>query len=150
MRFIKKLAFAVLALAALSLLTAAPATASPVVYAVTAAGEVAEAPQFTIPAVPAVILLVLQFISPYITSAFVAFNFTSAVKKLVAVIVSFVLAAAVLLVSLWVGWIPADTSPLGIVTLVLLGLGVQQAAYALLFKESADELSKNVGVGKLN
>lgn len=105
---------------------------------------------FSIPVVPAVILLVLQFISPYITSAFVAFNMSSATKKLVAVIVSFVLAAVVLLVSLWVGWIPTDTSPLGIVTLVLLGLGIQQAAYGLLFKESADELSKSFGVGKLN
>lgn len=150
MRFIKKLTFAVLALVSLSLFAVVPAAANPIVHAVTAAGDVVVAPQFEIPVVPAVILLVLQFVSPYITSLFVAFNFSSTAKRIVAVVVSFVLAAVVLLVSLWVGWLPVDTSPLGIVTLVLLGLGVQQAAYSLLFKESADELSKNVGVGKLN
>lgn len=103
--------------------------------------------EFEIPVVPAVILLVLQFISPYIVSLFSNFQWAPGQKKLVAVIVSFVLAAVVLLVSLWVGWLPADLSPLGIVTLVLLGLGIQQAAYGLIFKESADDVMRTKGVG---
>lgn len=96
--------------------------------------------EFAIPVIPGAILVVLQFLSPYVVSVFANFNWDAKTKKAVAVVISFILAAVVLVVSWLVGWVPQDTTPLGIVTLVLLGLAVQQAAYALILKRSADAL----------
>lgn len=120
------------------------ATVSPVLSIAVAA----DAPVFEIPVVPASILVLLNIASPYIVSFFAYFNWPSATKKIVAVVVSFVGSAAVLVVSLIVGWIPQDFTPLGWVTLFVLGLGIQQSFYGLIFKESADAFSKTVGFNK--
>jgi len=103
---------------------------------------------FIIPAIPPVLLLVLNFFSPYLVSIFTAVEWSPNAKKAVAIVVSFVVSAAVIALALWVGWVPLDSSPIGIVTLVAIGLLLQQSAYRNFIKESADVVQETVGVGK--
>lgn len=103
---------------------------------------------WVLPTLPPVLMLVLNFVSPYIVSVFASFEWSASAKKVTAVVVSFVISAAVLLLALWVGWVPYDPSPIGIVTLVAMGLLLQQIAYKNFFQESATTVMKTVGVGK--
>lgn len=147
MRKLKILVAMLIVALGLSFMATAPAAASSL-FAVSAAGEVSIVPAFEIPVVPAAILLLLQLVSPYVVSFFAAFTWSPNTKKAAAAAVSFLLSAAVLVIALVVGWLPADFTPLGIVTLVVLGLGVQQLAYGMLFKQSADQVMKTVGLNK--
>lgn len=102
---------------------------------------------WVIPTIPPVLLVVLNFVSPYLVSLFTSFEASANTKKIVALVVSFVISALVIVLALWVGWIPLDGSPIGIVTLVAIGLLVQQVAYKNFLEKSATEVMKANGVG---
>jgi hypothetical protein len=142
--FRKVVVAALVALAGV-LLVSAPAYAASTVFVVASDGVVSE---WVIPSIPPVLLIVLNFVSPYIVSVFSAFTWSPNAKKVTAVIVSFVISGGVIAIALWAGWVPLDNSPVGIITLVGLGLVLQQTAYDKFFKDSATEVMKTVGVGK--
>lgn len=102
---------------------------------------------WVIPTIPPVLLIVLNFLSPYIVSVLTSASWSASTKRTVALVTSFVVSAAVVALSLWVGWLPADTSPIGIVTISAIGLLMQQVAYKNFLPASADYVQKHVGVG---
>ena len=104
---------------------------------------------FVIPTIPPVLLVVFNFLSPYIVSLLTSFEASANTKKIVAIVVSFVVSILVIVLALWVGWIPLDNSPIGIVTLVAIGLLVQQVAYKNFLEKSATDVMKGVGVGAI-
>jgi hypothetical protein len=101
--------------------------------------------EITIPVIPAGFAVLLNFFSPYIVSLVGDYDWAGRWKKLVAVLVSLILTVVVFLAAWAFGaWTP-DLSPPGLATTVLLALATQQAAYGLVFKESADEVMRTKG-----
>ncbi|MGE0399955.1 MAG: hypothetical protein AB7T06_24785 [Kofleriaceae bacterium] len=164
MKYLRKMLATLAVAGALTVGIAAPAvavelvSASPVVAAEALAGSphaqlvlaVADSSivnDWVIPAIPPVLLLVLNFVSPYFVSLLNALTkaVSANVKRVIAVIVSFVLSGGVIGVAIWAGWVPLDNSPNGIITLVALGLVLQQTAYERFLKESANALAERAG-----
>lgn len=104
---------------------------------------------WTLPALPAVLVVVLNFVSPYVVSLLSAWSWTPTAKKIVAVVTSFVVSGAIIAIALWVEWMPLDTTPIGIVTLFVIGLLLQQVAYKNFLQDSATELMRTHGIGKV-
>lgn len=102
---------------------------------------------WVLPTIPPVLLVLFNFLSPYVVSVLTSFEAPAKVKKVVAVIVSFLISFLLIWVALWVGWVPWDSSPIGIVTLVVIGLLVQQVAYKNFLENSATELMRARGIG---
>ena len=100
--------------------------------------------EIEIPAVPVGVLVLLQFFAPYAIAIVTNSRWPAAQKKLVAIVVSVLLATVVLAFAWWMGYtLPAWP------VLILLGLVVSQASYALVTKDlGADTVQKSVGVGK--
>jgi L-lactate permease len=95
-----------------------------------------------IPTIPAGILLLLNFFSPYATAVVISPRWSAAQKKIAAIVVSLLLTAVVLLVSWWLG---AELPSWPV--LFLLAVVVSQASYALVTKQSADALASSTGTG---
>ncbi|TQL46663.1 hypothetical protein FB562_2187 [Homoserinimonas aerilata] len=95
-----------------------------------------------IPAIPAALTLLLNFFAPYATALVVDPRWSAGQKKIVAIAVSIVLAALVILFALWMGWVlPAWP------VLILIGILVSQASYDLVTKRTADQLAVTAGTG---
>lgn len=93
--------------------------------------------EIAIPAVPVGVLVLLNFLAPYATALVVQPQWETRYKKIVAVVVSLVLAAVVLVLS-YVGFgEPVPAWP----ALLLLAVVVSQASYDLVLKKSADTLT---------
>src|SRR5690606_17150756 len=92
--------------------------------------------EFEIPTVPAAIILLLNFISPYFVDLLNGVKATPTRKKVLATILSFGVSVALIVVALLVGIIPADFSPQGWLFLLLIGLGTQQASFGLFWKDT--------------
>lgn len=103
---------------------------------------------WVIPTIPPVLLIVLNFLSPYIVSFFTSVEWSASTKKTVALVTSFVVSGLVVALSLWVGWLPADTSPIGIVSVAAIGLLMQQVAYKNFIPDSAEYVRSHAGVGR--
>jgi len=97
-----------------------------------------------IPAVPVGVLVLLNFFAPYAIAVVTNPRWPAAQKKVVAIVVSLVLAAAVLLVAFLGFGLPIPAWP----ALLLLAVVVSQASYALVTKNTADATARAVGVGK--
>ena len=94
--------------------------------------------EIAIPVIPAGITLLLNFFAPYATALVVQPAWSPARKKIVAVVIALLLAAAVLaLVFLGFG-IPIPAWP----QLLLLSVLVSQASYDLVLKRTADQLAQ--------
>jgi len=91
-----------------------------------------------IPAVPAGVLVLLNFFAPYATSLVVQPWWPTAAKKWVAIGVALVLSAVVLLIAFFGFGEPVPSWPV----LLLLGIVVSQTSYDLILKGSADDLTK--------
>lgn len=105
---------------------------------------------WVIPTIPPILLMVLNFLSPYIVSLLTSYEATPKAKKIVAILVSFVISILVIVIALWVGWIPWDGSPIGIVTLIVIGLLLQQVAFKNFIGTSATAIMKTAGVGAIS
>lgn len=90
-----------------------------------------------IPAIPVGVMVLLNFFAPYATSLVLQSWWPSAAKKWVAIAVSLVLAAVVLLIAFFGFGEPIPSWPV----LLLLAVVVSQASYSLLLKQSADKLT---------
>jgi hypothetical protein len=95
-----------------------------------------------IPTIPVGILVLLNFFAPYATAVAIDPRWPAARKKLVAIVVSVVLAVVVILFAWWLGS-PIPAWPV----LVLLAVVISQASYALIVKQSADALASSTGTG---
>lgn len=98
-----------------------------------------------IPAIPAGVLVLLNFLAPYATSLVVQPWWHGAAKKWVAIAVSLVLAGVVLLIAFFGFGLAVPSWPV----LLLLGIVVSQASYDLVLKESADHLTLKTSKGAL-
>lgn len=99
--------------------------------------------ELVIPAIPAGVVILLNFFAPYATSIVINPRWPSTAKKWVAIAVSLVLAAIVLLIAFFGFEVEIPSWP----TLLLLAVVVSQASYALVTKSTADTLARTVGVG---
>lgn len=100
-------------------------------------------PEFALPAIPAVITLLLNFFAPYAVALVIDPAWPARYKKFVAIVTSLVLTALVILFAVLVGGITVPAWPI----LVLLAIAVAQASYDLILKRSADALSNALGTG---
>jgi len=98
--------------------------------------------EIAIPAIPAGVLLLLNFFAPYATSLVVKPNWSTKAKKVAAIVVALVLAALVLLLAFFGFGVEIPEWP----ALLLLGVVVSQAAYDLVLKKSADTLTARTSV----
>lgn len=99
--------------------------------------------EIAIPVVPAGVMLLLNFFAPYFTSIAISPRWPVKYKKIVAVLMAFVLAALVLVIA-YVGFgIAIPEWPV----LLLMGVAVSQASYDLVIKKSADKVTEAIGVG---
>lgn len=94
--------------------------------------------EIAIPAIPAGVMILLNFFAPYATSLVIQPWWPTGAKKAVAVGVSLVLAAVVLLISYFGFGEPVPAWPV----LLLLAVAVSQASYDLVTRKSADALTK--------
>lgn len=99
--------------------------------------------QIQIPTVPLALLALVQFLSPYAIAVVTNPVWKPAQKKIVAIVVSILLTAVVLLVAYLGFGEPLPAWPV----LFLLAVAVSQASYALITKNTADATAKSIGVG---
>lgn len=151
MRLIKRLVLALVAVLSLSLMVAVPAAAASitthtsVVWAVTAAGEASPAFAIEIPAIPAGVLTLLQFVAPYAIAIVQNPRWSATQKKIVAIVASVLLTAIVLVVAVVGFGLPVGSWW----AFGLLGVVVSQTSYSLVTGSSARNLSYNAGVGRV-
>lgn len=93
--------------------------------------------EIAIPAIPAGVLVLLNFFAPYATSLVVQPWWPTAAKKWVAIGVALLLGAAVLALAFFGFGVPIPSWPV----LLLLGVVVSQTSYDLILKKSADALT---------
>lgn len=98
----------------------------------------------TIPAVPVVVTVLLNFFAPYATALIVQPPWPKAWKRWAAVGVSLLLAGGVLLLAFFGFGVAVPAWP----TLLLLAVLVSQSSYDLLLKKSADTLAANTSKGE--
>lgn len=95
---------------------------------------------FEIPAIPLGLIALLNFFAPYAAAIPINPSWSTAKKRVVAVVTALVIAAIVLAVAWGLGF-EIPSWPL----LLVLGVALSQAAYDLVLKKSADKLSANAG-----
>jgi hypothetical protein len=100
-------------------------------------------PEFTLPAIPAVVTLLLNFFAPYAVALVVDPVWPAKYKKLVAIVVSLLLSALVLVFAVLVGGYVMPAWPV----LAILAIAVAQASYDLVLKRSADRFAGAIGTG---
>lgn len=93
--------------------------------------------ELTIPAIPAAVIVLLNFFAPYAVAVAVRPEWPTRYKKLVAVIVSAVLAVVVLALAFFGFGVEVPEWP----ALILVAVSVSQASYDLVLRRSADRLS---------
>jgi hypothetical protein len=99
--------------------------------------------EIALPAIPAGVLVLLNFFAPYATALVVNPAWSANQKRIVAIVVALVLAAIVLLIAFYGFGIPVPAWPV----LLLLAITVSQASYDLVLKRSANNLAKHAGTG---
>ena len=99
--------------------------------------------EVAIPAIPAVVTLLLNFFAPYAVALVVDPAWPAKYKKLVAIITSLVLTAVVLVFAVLVGGFVVPAWPV----LAILAIAVAQASYDLVLKRSANHLAGALGTG---
>lgn len=96
-----------------------------------------------LPAIPAGVLVLLALVAPYVQALIQRPSWTATVKKVVSVVVAFVLTAVVLaFYYVYTG----DTIPAW-PALVLLAIVVAQASYALVTKSTAATVERSFNAG---
>lgn len=99
--------------------------------------------ELIIPTIPAGVVILLNFFAPYAVSVAISPRWPDTAKKLVAVGVSVLLAAVVLLLAFFGFGVEIPSWP----SLIVLAVVVCQASYALVTKTTADQVTRTVGVG---
>lgn len=100
--------------------------------------------EIIIPAIPAGVTLLLNFFAPYATAFVINPRWTDAQKKIVAIVVSLVLATVVLLIAFLGFGLEVPAWPV----LLLVGVLVSQSSYDLVTGTSADRVARTAGTGK--
>lgn len=97
---------------------------------------------FELPVIPAGIVLLLSFFSPYAVAIVNHPRWTAGSKKLITIVVTLVLAG----VAMAFYYLTTGEQLLPWPAFILLFLVVSQAAYALVLKPSAKAIERNVGI----
>lgn len=99
--------------------------------------------ELIIPAIPAIVTLLLNFFAPYATALLVKPSWPASAKKWIAVLVALLLAAVVLVLAFFGFGLAVPAWP----SLFLLAVLTSQTSYDLLLKNSADALAASAGIG---
>lgn len=97
---------------------------------------------FELPAIPAGMMLLLSFFSPFLIALVNHPTWTPRVKYVVAIIVTILLTIVVIIVYYAMSGDIVPSWPV----LLIIGLAVAQAAYALVWKKPASQIEQHYGL----